>query len=77
MRVVRDNVIAYNKDNKLNRDVEMIILKNLYKNLKLKNFPFKIEIYDNSHLNGTDAIGAMVVYQNFGFCKKIFIKNLT
>ena len=39
----------------------------LSKVLNLKSFPNKIEIYDNSHLNGTDPVGAMVVYQNFSF----------
>ena len=47
---------------------------NLKKKLKLKNFPNKIEIYDNSHLNGTDAVGAMIVYENFNFSKNSYRK---
>ena len=46
----------------------------LSKILNLKSFPNKIEIYDNSHLNGTDAVGAMVVYQNYSFSKNLYRK---
>ena len=50
------------------------VLNKLHKKFKLKNFPFKIEVYDNSHLSGTDAIGVMIVYQNFEFSKNHYKK---
>ncbi len=74
MKLVSDNILASSKDKQNINDNEPIVLKNLHKKLKLKNFPFRIEVYDNSHLSGTDAIGAMVVYQNFGFSKNHYKK---
>ncbi len=74
MKLVSDNILASSKDRQNINNNEPIVLKNLHKKLKLKNFPFRIEVYDNSHLSGTDAIGAMVVYQNFGFSKNHYKK---
>ncbi len=69
MKLVSDNIQASSKD-KLNiKDNEPKVLKRIYEKFKLKNFPFRIEVYDNSHQSGTDAIGAMIVYQNFEFLK--------
>lgn len=45
------------------------ILSNLQKNLDLSNFPKRIECYDISHLQGTDTVGSMVVFEN-GIPKK-------
>jgi excinuclease ABC subunit C len=39
-------------------------IKELQKIIKLKNPPKRIECYDISHLNGTDTVGSMVVFQN-------------
>ena len=56
-----------------------IHLKLIKKKLNLLNFPYKIEVYDNSHLNGTNPVGSMIVYQNLNFAKnhykKFNIKN--
>ena len=48
---------------------------NLLKNkLKLNEIPKRIEIYDNSHLSGTNPIGVMVVYENGKFIKSAYRK---
>jgi len=74
MKLVSDNTLASNKDRQNITNNQPKVLKNLYERFKLKNFPFKIEVYDNSHLSGTDAIGAMIVYQNFEFSKNHYKK---
>ena len=74
MKLVGDNIIASSKDRQNISENEPKVLKSIYEKFKLKNFPFRIEIYDNSHLSGTDAIGTMVVYQNFGFSKNHYKK---
>ena len=74
MKLVGDNILASSKDRQNIKENEPKVLKSIYEKFKLKNFPFRIEIYDNSHLSGTDAIGTMVVYQNFGFSKNHYKK---
>ena len=74
MKLVSDNIQAASKDKQNIKDNEPKVLKSIYEKFKLKNFPFKIEVYDNSHLSGTDAIGAMIVYQNFEFSKNHYKK---
>ena len=74
MKLVGDNIQAASKDKQNIKDNEPKVLKSIYEKFKLKNFPFKIEVYDNSHLSGTDAIGAMIVYQNFEFSKNHYKK---
>jgi len=74
MKLVGDNILASSKDRQNISENEPKVLKSIYEKFKLKNFPFRIEIYDNSHLSGTDAIGTMVVYQNFEFSKNHYKK---
>ncbi len=74
LKMVQDNILAAESENFQNRNNHFIILNELKEKLQLKNFPNKIEIYDNSHLNGTDAVGAMVVYENFTFSKNSYRK---
>jgi excinuclease ABC subunit C len=74
MKLVSDNIKASSKDKQNIKDNEPEVLKSIYEKFKLKNFPFRIEVYDNSHLSGTDAIGAMIVYQNFEFSKNHYKK---
>ncbi len=69
IKLVSDNIAASIKDRQNIKENEPKVLKSIYEKFKLKNFPFRIEVYDNSHLSGTNAIGAMIVYQNFGFSK--------
>lgn len=46
---------------------------------KLSNIPKRIEVYDNSHLSGENAVGVMIVFSCYGFEKKEYrqfkIKN--
>ncbi len=45
------------------------ILAEIQKLFNLKKTPFKIEIFDNSHLKGEAPVGAMVVFENSKFQK--------
>ena len=40
------------------------ILKELQNSLKLERIPLHIECFDNSHISGSDAVAACVVYKN-------------
>ena len=46
------------------------LLLELRNTLKLGRFPERIEVYDNSHIQGTNAIGAFIVSGQSGFDKK-------
>ena len=52
--------------------------KNLFegisKKFELKNNINLVEIYDNSHIQGTNSVGAMVTFSNEGFVKKRYRK---
>jgi excinuclease ABC subunit C len=52
--------------------------KNLFegiaKKFDLKNVINLVEIYDNSHIQGTNSVGAMVTFSNEGFVKKRYRK---
>jgi excinuclease ABC subunit C len=56
------------------------ILDHLAKILHLEKAPERIEVYDNSHIQGTNSVGAMIVSGLDGFIKnsyrKFNIKNL-
>ena len=55
------------------------LLNSLSVSFDLQSIPSRIEIYDNSHIQGTDAVGAMVVAGPEGMEKneyrKFNIKN--
>ncbi len=40
----------------------------------LEDIPRRIEVYDNSHISGTDMVGAMIVEGEDGFLKKAYRK---
>jgi excinuclease ABC subunit C len=46
------------------------LLVELKNTLKLERLPKRIEVYDNSHIQGTNAIGAFIVSGQSGFDKK-------
>ena len=52
--------------------------KNLFegvaKKFDLKNVINLVEVYDNSHISGTNSVGAMVTFGNEGFVKKRYRK---
>ncbi|MBN9600939.1 MAG: excinuclease ABC subunit UvrC [Afipia sp.] len=50
------------------------LLEGLKTALDLPNVPRRIEIYDNSHIQGTNAVGAMVVAGPDGFAKNQYRK---
>ncbi len=55
------------------------IIKKFRSVMGMEEFPERIEIYDNSHIQGTNAVGAMVVAGRDGFIKNAYrtfnIKN--
>ncbi len=50
------------------------LIENLAKKFKLNNNIDVIEVYDNSHIQGTDSIGALICFDNEGFVKKRYRK---
>ncbi len=51
------------------RNTNLDNMENLRKIFKLSTIPQRIEVYDNSHIMGTDPIGAMIVAGEKGFMK--------
>ena len=49
-------------------------IETLQKLFRMKQFPERIEVYDNSHISGTNMIGAMVVSTPEGFQKSSYRK---
>ena len=52
------------------------LIDSLVKKFNLNNNVNLIEVYDNSHIQGSDSIGALICFSNEGFVKKD-IENLT
>ncbi len=50
------------------------LLDGLAETLKLEGAPQRIEVYDNSHIMGTNAVGAMIVAGPSGFVKNQYRK---
>jgi excinuclease ABC subunit C len=50
------------------------LLNKLSKKFKLNNDINLIEVYDNSHIQGTDCIGGLITFGNDGFVKKRYRK---
>jgi excinuclease ABC subunit C len=50
------------------------LLEQLATTLQLPNTPKRIEVYDNSHIQGTNAVGAMIVAGADGFVKNQYRK---
>ncbi|MBB5048340.1 excinuclease ABC subunit C [Rhodopseudomonas rhenobacensis] len=50
------------------------LLQGLVTTLKLPHTPKRIEVYDNSHIQGTNAVGAMIVAGPDGFIKNQYRK---
>jgi excinuclease ABC subunit C len=51
---------------------QLQILYEIKELFKLKNEPHRVEIFDNSHMSGSAAVGAMVVYEDQKFDKKSY-----
>jgi excinuclease ABC subunit C len=58
------------KINRVERLENKHVLKKLQKDLRLKDLPINIECFDNSNLQGTDAVAACVVFKNAKPSKK-------
>ncbi len=55
-------------------DTNNNLIDNLAKKFKLNNNIDLIEVYDNSHMQGSDSIGALICFGNEGFVKKRYRK---
>lgn len=53
---------------------QLVLLKGVAETFKLSSPPERIEIYDNSHIQGSNAVGAMVVSGPEGFLKNQYRK---
>ena len=73
-----EHAIENSKDalRKYTRDMlsKKVNLKNLQKTLKLNKMPERIEVYDNSHIQGSFSSGAMIVATKEGFIKSQYRK---
>jgi excinuclease ABC subunit C len=50
------------------------LLEKLGEALGMDEVPQRIEVYDNSHIQGTNQVGAMIVADDEGFCKSQYRK---
>ena len=55
-------------------DTNNNLIESLAAKLKLNSNIDLIEVYDNSHIQGTDSIGALICFSNEGFVKKRYRK---
>ena len=55
-------------------DTNNNLIENLSKKFKLNHNIDLIEVYDNSHIQGSDSIGALICFGNEGFVKKRYRK---
>ncbi|MCB1503796.1 MAG: excinuclease ABC subunit UvrC [Hyphomicrobiaceae bacterium] len=53
---------------------QMLLLKGLAERFGLDRVPRRIEVFDNSHIMGTNAVGCMIVAGAEGFIKKAYRK---
>jgi excinuclease ABC subunit C len=54
------------------RDNESDLLVEVQKLFKLQELPYRIEVFDNSHLQGVASVGAMITYEDGKFDKKSY-----
>lgn len=77
-RVLVDHVFANAREALARRIAESStqrrLLEGLAKTLKLDSLPKRVEIYDNSHISGTKAVGGMVVAGTDGLLKQAYRK---
>lgn len=53
---------------------QLTLLKGLQERFELQSVPRRIEVFDNSHIQGTNAVGAMIVAGPEGFVKNQYRK---
>ena len=78
LRVI--NLAIKNAKNSLNRKLyesqnNRSLLDEIGKKFKIDNSISLVEVYDNSHIQGTNSVGALITYGDEGFIKK-GIENL-
>jgi excinuclease ABC subunit C len=77
LRVI--NLAIKNAKNSLNRNLyenqnNRKLLDEISKKFKIENTITLIEVYDNSHIQGTNSVGALITYGEEGFIKKRYRK---
>ena len=73
------NLAIKNAKNTLNRKIyesqnNKELLDSISKKFKIDNSINLIEVYDNSHIQGTNSVGALITYGEEGFIKKRYRK---
>ena len=73
------NLAIKNAKNSLNRNLyesqnNKELLYEVAKKFKIENNIGLIEVYDNSHIQGTNSVGALITYSEEGFLKKRYRK---
>ncbi len=73
------NLAIKNAKNSLNRNLyesqnNRELLDEISKKFKIDNTVSLIEVYDNSHIQGTNSVGALITYGEEGFVKKRYRK---
>ena len=73
------NLAIKNAKNSLNRNLyenqnNRELLDEIAKKFKIENTISLIEVYDNSHIQGTNSVGALITYGDEGFIKKRYRK---
>lgn len=62
---------------KLNPEQKAVrLIKEVQNTLKLPKMPYRIEMFDNSNISGTDAVAACVVFEKMKPCKKDYRKYI-
>ena len=74
LKMVEENVDASFEKRKKEKFKTNELLNSIKLKFTLKNIPKRIEIYDNSHLSGSNPTGAMVVFENGAFVKNSYRK---
>ena len=74
LKMVEENVDASFEKKKKEKLKTSSLLNSVKLRFTLKNTPKRIEIYDNSHLSGSNPTGAMVVFENGTFMKNSYRK---
>ena len=73
------NLAIKNAKNSLNRNLyesqnNKELLDEISKKFKIDNTISLVEVYDNSHIQGTNSVGALITYGEEGFVKKRYRK---
>jgi excinuclease ABC subunit C len=57
---------------KENKSQDLKVLHDIQELCSLENTPYRVEVFDNSHMAGVATVGAMIVYENGRFDKKSY-----